>query len=370
MNTKQIALPLLLTLNACAADVTVDDDLPSVDDFDDSKEDASAPTPRLVYCHATDAAAELVKLVFTPSAKTFDIQASTKAGVMFALASQRPSLNVQVEDGAGTVPHEFLDFRPSGLEVVPPIGASRFEITMATGDKTLTYTDASTQRTLRCVVSAPKLLAFLGIAPVRDPNLYTAKAVGFDIDDTLLFSTPAFARAFATGGAPKPDDVVFWTQANGCDPGCAAGTITLPDGTVKQLPANVASPAKDRVRDLVAMHQARGAEVYAITARPDIQGNVVRNYIQAEFGIPADHVFFEPDVDQVGNPAGKTDRMASLKLDVFYGDADSDITDAQKVPVRGVRVLRSPKSSNRKDGRLAKYHPGYFGETILAGSYD
>ena len=41
----------------------------------------------------------------------------------------------------------------------------------------------------------------------------------------------------------------------------------------------------------------------------------------------------------------------------------------QARPVRGVRFLRSPRSSNRKDGKLNKYHPGYYGETVLADSY-
>jgi acid phosphatase class B len=65
--------------------------------------------------------------------------------------------------------------------------------------------------------------------------------------------------------------------------------------------------------------------------------------------------------------------MAALHLDAFYGDSDSDITDARKVQgntVRGIRFLRSPRSSNRSSGRLAKYHPGYFGEPIIAGSYN
>ena len=69
----------------------------------------------------------------------------------------------------------------------------------------------------------------------------------------------------------------------------------------------------------------------------------------------------------------------SLDVDVFYGDSDTDITDARSAfststpprkQVTAVRFLRSPKSSNRKAGKLAKYHPGYYGEPILADSYD
>jgi len=366
MSTNPPYLPLLIVVGACAADANTD--APSVDDFDPGKGD-SYDTPRAVYCHTTDSAAGLVKVLFTPSDRAFDIAASTTDGPVFSLTAQRPSLNVNVDDGTSATPSEFVDFRPSGLTAIPPMGMPRFELTLATGTKTLTH---DTQQ-LNCRVSATKLLAYLGIAPAYDLDVQSATSVGFDIDDTLLFSTPTFTRAFATGGTPAPTDTVFWTQANSCDPGCAAETITLPDGTAKQLPASDPSPVKERVRQLVASYQANGAEVYAITARPDIAGDALRQYIEAQVGIAADHVFFEPDLDQPGNPAGKTDRMAQLALDVFYGDSDSDITDARAVQganVRGIRVLRSPKSSNRKDGRLAKYHPGYYGEPIVAGSYD
>jgi acid phosphatase class B len=314
-----------------------------------------------------------VKLRFTPSGSAFDLEATRDKTLLFAVTSHRASLNVNVEDSPNQLPSEFLDFRPTGLDALPSLGRPRLELTLATGDKTLTFADETGETALRCRVSASKLLAYLGIGPVRDLGVGAARVVGLDIDDTLLFSTPTFTRAFATGGTPKPDDVVFWTHANRCDPGCAAESITLADGTIKQLPASAPSSVKAAVADIVAYHQARGAEVYAITARPDVEGDVLRDYVERELGIAADHVFFEPDLDQPGNPAGKTDRIAQLGLDVFYGDSDSDITDALKVQaaqVRPIRILRSPRSSNRKDGRLAKYHPGYFGETILANSYD
>jgi acid phosphatase class B len=107
---------------------------------------------------------------------------------------------------------------------------------------------------------------------------------------------------------------------------------------------------------------SRGHEVYAITARPDINGDPLRDYLEEQLGIPRDHVFFEP--------GGKAGRIHSLGLDAYYGDSDSDITEAAKAHVRGIRFLRSPRSSNRQSGRLAKYHPGYFGEPIIANSYE
>jgi len=230
-----------------------------------------------------------------------------------------------------------------------------------------------------CNVKRGTLLRFFGIKPVALPKIRNVKAVGFDIDDTLSFTSPAFVRGFATGGLPKPDDTLFWTHVNACDKGCAEESIILPNGTKKELPANVASTPKSLAVALVRRHLALGHRVYAITARPDINGEALREYIESEFGIVKADVYFEPEMDLPGNPAGKTDRIEALDLDVFYGDSDSDITDARKAfkgsnglqrkQVDAIRFLRSPKSSNRKAGYLNKYHPGYFGEPILANSY-
>jgi acid phosphatase (class B) len=367
MAIHHVSVSILLTLSACAVDIGATDDTPLVDDLVGSKADGTSG-PAAIDCYTTDTANTLVKVRFTPSGDTFDIDA-----VGFSLASQRPSLNVYPEDGASDVPNEFVDFRPSGLDAIPAVALPKLELPLADGPKALVYADASTQIQLECTVSGPNLLAFLGIAPVSDLDLSAATAIGFDIDDTLLFSTPTFNRAFATGGTPSPTDTVFWTAANGCDGGCDAETLTLADGTTKQLPANDPSGVKAKARELVDYHRALGQEVYAITARPDINGDPLRAYLETELGFPADHVFFEPDIDQPGNPAGKTDRMAALGIDVFYGDSDSDITDARKVQgttIQGIRFLRSPKSSYRSGGRLAKYHPGYYGEPIIADSYD
>jgi acid phosphatase (class B) len=361
-NTK---LPLLLVLvSGCVVDPAGTDHTPLVDDFQGGKSDEVAGA-RAINCYTTQPAGTLVKLTLTPNADGFDLEASSATGSVFTLAGRRPSLNVQVDSGAGGAPSEFVDFRPSGLDVVPALQTPRLELPLATGPKALVYADGSTQVQLECTVSAPRLLDFVGIAPVDSLDLTSANAVGFDIDDTLLFSTPAFGRGFATGGTPAPTDTTFWTAVNGCDPGCDAQTLTLPDGTTKELPATGASAVKSKAYALVQYHLSLGQQVYAITARPDINGDVLRDYLQAELGIDRANVYFEPVM--------KTDRMAALGLDVFYGDSDSDITDARKVPGRtvlGVRFERSPKSSYRDSGRLAKYHPGYFGEPIIADSYE
>jgi len=309
----------------------------------------------------------------------FDIRASTQSQSLFDITGQRPSLNVRVEDGTSQVANEFVDFKDKGLVVVPVESPKKLEIELGVVARQVKYSDGNKLVQMTCPLGSKDLLSFLDIAPKSSVFFPGVKAVAFDIDDTLMFTSPAFARGFATGGSPKPDDVLFWTHTNGCDAGCPEVTITLPNGTTKVLPANGASSPKAKAVELIKYHRAMGHEVYAITARPDINGDSLRDFLESQMGIDAAHIYFEPDMDQTHNPAGKTDRIESLNLDIFYGDSDSDITDTlnafvdssgvRRKKVEPIRFLRSPKSSNRKAGMLNKYHPGYFGEPILADSY-
>src|SRR5438094_9320992 len=113
MMTKQAALSLVVLFGACATDPT-NDDTPLVDDGG-GKADGYAG-PRAINCYTTAPAGTLVKLTLTPNGDTFDISAASKSGPAFSLTSQRPSLNVTVENGTSDVPHEFVDFRPRSLE--------------------------------------------------------------------------------------------------------------------------------------------------------------------------------------------------------------------------------------------------------------
>ncbi len=299
----------------------------------------------------------------------FDVRASSSTGLAFEVLGQRPSLNARVEDGTSDLVNEFVDFSDKGLEIVPVDAPRRLEVDLGPTSFALTHGVDAGQQKLSCRFDRSALISFLGITPVAPPRFPEVTAVGFDIDDTLLFSSPAFTRGFATGGRPAPDDELFWIYTNACDGGCAETTITLNDGTSKTLPANPPRPVKQKAIELVRYHQGLGHEVYAITGRPGFGGDPLRDYLLEQLGIARDHVYFEPDADQPGNPAGKTDRIEALGIDVFYGDSDSDVTDAVKANAKAVRFLRSPKSTNRKAGKLNKYHPGYYGEIIVEGSY-
>jgi len=157
-----------------------------------------------------------------------------------------------------------------------------------------------------------------------------AGRVGFDVDDTLLFSSPAFEKGFQSGhqfGSKK-----FWSIVNSSD---AEGSLV-----------------KQSVAKIVHYYRDRGAKIFVITARTDIDGDKLRSFINRTLGIPTSHIFFEP--------YGKTERIKKLKLDLFIGDSDGDIEDAGLAGVKALRVIRSKDSSYQRN-----YTPGRFQETIV-----
>jgi acid phosphatase class B len=170
--------------------------------------------------------------------------------------------------------------------------------------------------------------------PTIEPQAQAQRRVGFDVDDTLLFSSPAFDVAYATEGVePRSDE--FWTIVNSSDEGN--------------------SEIKQKTRELLEAHRAAGDEIYVITARHPPGGDGLRAFLQQHLGIEPDHVFFETE--------GKGERIRALGLQVFYGDSDSDIAGAIEGGATGIRILRSPRSSYKK-----KYNPGRYNEEIIEGS--
>ena len=157
--------------------------------------------------------------------------------------------------------------------------------------------------------------------------------VGFDLDDTLVFSTPAFNKGF--GSSHTAFSRRFWRLVNRSD-----------DGN---------SRVKETARAILENHRKNGAAVYIITARPPDGAEALYGYLKKTFEISKDQVFFEPN--------GKTKRIKALGLDIFYGDSDSDISAAIKAGATGIRIRRSPASWHKK-----KYHPGKFNEQVIESS--
>lgn len=172
-------------------------------------------------------------------------------------------------------------------------------------------------------------------------------SVGFDVDDTVLFSSPGFYYGFENVDGPNGTNKYgkrclasdkFWADMNG-----SFDNFSLP---------------KESCREVIEMHKKRGDKVYFITARPASKKEILTSILHRTFALPGNSpkVIF----------AGKTSKGVFIKkhhISVFYGDADSDISEANEVGIRAIRFMRSPLSTNK-----SKYHPGMHGEAVLENS--
>ncbi len=154
--------------------------------------------------------------------------------------------------------------------------------------------------------------------------------IGFDLDDTLLFSSPAFQQGFKSNVEPFSRE--FWGVVNSSD--------------------RKYSCIKPKTLKILNWYRNKGAEIYIITAREGYKGDNLRNYLEDAYNIPPNHVFFESD--------GKTRRLQKIGINVYFGDSDSDIKEAQAAGIKAIRIERSPESNYDK-----KYHPGKFNERII-----
>jgi acid phosphatase (class B) len=174
--------------------------------------------------------------------------------------------------------------------------------------------------------------------------------VGFDIDDTLIISTPAFAalepwydpevvrpRNYSKLSAEQnAKHHEFWTKLN-----------DVYDD--RSTPRAIA-------RRLLDLHLARGDDIWLISTRQaSITGiDKCTPRYQKMFNIKFPHgVVFT----QLKDP---TPFIAQRKIEYHYGDSDSDITAAQAAGAVPIRVKRAA-------GSYAKDipHNGQFGEIVL-----
>jgi len=159
--------------------------------------------------------------------------------------------------------------------------------------------------------------------------------VGFDIDDTTLYSERAFVVA------PK-------TESGHTD----YSWINTHDKEYSLL--------IDPVITLIKYFRANGHEVFFITARPDVNGDSVAVFLSESlnFHVKVDsNLFFSPKEYIDGFKYTTKHRvMENLGIDIYYGDSDTDIIAAIKVDVHPVRIVRSNAS-------IKEYGGNYFGDT-------
>lgn len=164
--------------------------------------------------------------------------------------------------------------------------------------------------------------------------------IGFDIDDTVLFSRDNFIIAQDMSDTPGKLDY---------------GWINSHD--------SLYSVTIEPIAELIGYFRAQGHLVYFITARPGDNGEAVGRHLSRELGFPivkGDNLFFaEKETDPIsGNRYTTKHRVIEkLGLHLFFGDADSDMVAASVAGIRGVRVVRDPRS-------VIAYSRNYFGDTI------
>ncbi|MFA5779502.1 MAG: HAD family acid phosphatase [Elusimicrobiota bacterium] len=163
-------------------------------------------------------------------------------------------------------------------------------------------------------------------------SLQSSINVGFDVDDTLLFSSPAFNIASKSEYSEYSEE--WWAIVNKSDKG---------NSIIKKVAEKILNE-----------HKAKGDQIFIITARDKIGGGALKDFLNERFGIKKENAYFSNR---------KAELIKKLNISIFYGDSDSDITAAQEAGAKGIRILRSSKSSYK-----GKYHPGEFGEEIIPDS--
>lgn len=178
--------------------------------------------------------------------------------------------------------------------------------------------------------------------------------VGFDFDDTLVFSSPAFIAADAQVKTEKGSSVLnaylFHQVTNTFDQ-----ALTV---------------AKKVGMDLIALHSQRHDDIYIITARiadrtsandqssSEAQLRQNQESMAATFNklfrnvlkkpLPPDNFIFTGRYNYAQNKSiylPKSDAIKATGVQLFYGDADSDIAAAVNAHVQPIRILRSAAST-------------------------
>jgi acid phosphatase (class B) len=194
--------------------------------------------------------------------------------------------------------------------------------------------------------SSTQSVKYVTVDQIRASLPATPVIAGFDIDDTVLFSSPGFYYGMLNhdgpGGTnkygPAPlSSPKFWNDMNG-----QFDNLSLPKASGSAL---------------VRMHAERGDKVVFITARDSSKVSIVPRILMQSFSIS------KPDVVFTCNQP-KAASISAKKVTIYYGDADSDMDQAIKAMARPVRVLRSPLSTNKTSYEKV----GMFGEEVLVNS--
>ena len=137
--------------------------------------------------------------------------------------------------------------------------------------------------------------------------------IGFDIDDTVLYSEVNFQTYIKENGYP------------------------VNYGWINQNDKNFSFPITPTF-DLIHFFRSKGHNVFYITARPGTNGEDLAKFLTKELGYKVEKdvdLFFMPK-ERIGDNrfTTKHKKMKELGLDLFYGDSDTDIIAALKAGVQ------------------------------------
>lgn len=179
--------------------------------------------------------------------------------------------------------------------------------------------------------------------------------VSFDVDDTALASSQCFyygKNTFSPDSYDYLKNQAFWNYvADGCD------RSSIP---------------KESTRKLIDMHQERGDQVIFITGRTghadndptrlDTLGMILEKTFKIKNMQP---VNYTKDTPVAPYQYDKAYYIAKNNVKIHYGDSNDDILAAREAGARGIRVIRTPISTNRP----LPINGGYGEEVVVDSSY-
>lgn len=179
--------------------------------------------------------------------------------------------------------------------------------------------------------------------------------VGFDVDDTLVFSAPAFNEL-----QPKFDpDVIRPKDFTKLTPEQQGQYRTFWNDLNER--ADDASLPKKIGQRLLDLHVARKDDIFIVSRRQATvpPSDASEQRLERMFHVELEHPLVQT------NLTDKTPFLCKAGIELYYGDSDSDITAAFAAGATPVRVKRAA-SSYAKDA----VHNGQMDEIVLADSED
>ena len=164
--------------------------------------------------------------------------------------------------------------------------------------------------------------------------------VGFDIDDTVLFSSPGYYYGKQKYSPENFTFVIkeeFWNEMNN-----RLDRFSIP---------------KECARKLIELHKNRGDSIYFITGRRKTKTETLTELLAKTFDLE------NPNKVIFTSFKAKINPIKENNIKIFYGDSDDDIRAAQANDIRAIRIIRARNSTLKplpKNGSL--------GEEVLVNS--